>query len=239
MVSSPVSNRSQFRQTSWQRIPLGTVGAVIGELTGCNHVPWRRMKIRGKQREKERAATIDRGMRLVAALQEQEAISFLAEAIERFPEDGQIRLLYATALLAFRPDDVVSQAAKAVELDPNDPGLLVRAAHLVLNRGDVAAARSYAARANELVHPGFVHMSGLHHLNGIFAGMDGNYDVAEEKLRMAVEMDPAFSSFAVDLVKLLVHQGRQDETIGVIDAALRHVPDKSALEQMRGEIASA
>jgi tetratricopeptide (TPR) repeat protein len=131
-------------------------------------------------------------------------------------------LAYASILLPFRPNEVVAEAAKAVELGPDDPLILVRAAHLMFDRGQVEAARSCAARANELAQPDFLLMSGLANLNGRLAAHDGQDDLAEQKFRAAMESDPAFSSFAVDFAKFLASRGRQTEALEVIDEALNH-----------------
>lgn len=194
------------------------------------------MRIRDRKQRKERAAAIERGQKLLAARQEREAIEFLGAAVRRFPEDPEIRVLYASILLAVRPDDVAAEAAKAVELGPDNPVILVRAGHLMLGRGDLAGARSCAARANELTQPDFVLMAGLLNLNGLLAAHDGEDHLAEEKLRGAVESDPFFSSFAVDLANFLAKRGRQAEALEVIDDALDHARDRADLERLRSEM---
>jgi Flp pilus assembly protein TadD len=193
------------------------------------------MKIR-RRNEKELTAAIDRGRRLLATRQEQEAFEYLQVAVQRFPKDPEIRLLYASILLAFQLDEVAGEAAKAVELAPNDPVILVRAAHLLLNRGDVEAARSCAARANDLVQPGFVLMSALVNLNGRLAALDGEDDLAEENLRSAMENEPSYSSFAVELARFLARRDRVPEAVAVINEALKHARDKDHLECVRSEI---
>jgi Flp pilus assembly protein TadD len=194
------------------------------------------MRIRGRKQSKEVSAAIEQGQRLLAAQQEQEAIEFLEEAVRQFPNNAEIRVLYASILLAARPDDVAAEAAKAVELGPNDPVILVRAGHLLLGRGDRKTARSCATRASELVQPDFVLMSGLLNLEGLLAAVDGQDYLAEEKLRAAWESDPSFSSLAVDLVKFLANRERQAEALEVIDDALGHAKEKAELERLRSEI---
>lgn len=194
------------------------------------------MRIRGRKQRKELSAAIEQGQRLLAAQQEQEAIEFLDEAVLQFPDNAEIRVLYASILLATRPDDVAAEAAKAVELGPNDPVILVRAGHLLLGRGDRKAARSCAARANELVQPDFVLMSGLLNLEGLLAAVDGRDDLAEEKLRAAVESDPSFAASAVDFAKFLAGRARQAEALEVIDDALEHAKQKVELERLRSGI---
>lgn len=51
-------------------------------------------------------------------------------------------MLHASILLAVRPGEVAAEAAKAVELGPDNPVILVRSGLLMLGRGDVEGARS-------------------------------------------------------------------------------------------------
>lgn len=194
------------------------------------------MRIRGRKQRKELAATIKRGQELLASQRRQEALDFLGEAVQRFPDDPEIRVLHASILLAVRPSDVAAEAAKAVELGPDDPVILVRAGQLLLGRGEVEAARSCADQAGNLVEPRFVLMSSLVNLEGLIAAIEGKDDLAEEKLRTAWGSDPAFSSLAVDLVKFLANRNRQAEALGVIDDAVEHAKDKAELESLRSEL---
>jgi predicted Zn-dependent protease len=78
---------------------------------------------------------------LLATQKKQEAMEFLGEAVQQFPDDPDIRLLYASILLGFSPDKVAAEAARAVELAPDDPVILVRAGHLMLSRREFKTAR--------------------------------------------------------------------------------------------------
>lgn len=193
------------------------------------------MKIR-RRHEGTLSGTIDRGRRLLAARQEQEAFRHLQKAVQRFPADPEVRLLYASILLAFQPDEVAAEATQAVELAPDDPVILVRAAHLLLNRGTIETARFCAARANDLVQPDFVLMSALVNLNGRLAALDGEDDLAEEHLRFAMESEPNYSSFAVELARFLARRDRTPEAIAVLNEALKHANDEDHLKRVRSEI---
>lgn len=73
------------------------------------------------------AATIARARKLRELGRDpDQALEFLEEAVRRFPQDPELRLLTATVLLALRPDDVAAEVNKAAELAPDDPGTLVR-----------------------------------------------------------------------------------------------------------------
>lgn len=194
------------------------------------------MRIKGRKQKKERAAAIQRGRKLLATQQVQEGHTFLQEAVQRFPDDPEIRLLYASILLAIRPSDVAAEAAKAVELGPDDPVILVRAAHLLLGRGEVEAARAHLNRAKKRVKPGFILMSGVVNLEGRLAAVDGRDDLAEKKFRAAVASDPALPALAIDLAGFLANQGRQEEALEVLDDALTHTEAKDELKRIRAEI---
>jgi len=199
------------------------------------------MKIRVRRQEKERLSAIKRGHELLAAQQVQEASEFLEKAVQRFPGDPEIRVLYASILVIVRPDDATGEAAKAVELGPDEPAVLVRAAHLMLNRGEAETARNYAARANELAQPDFVLRPGLENLSGLLAYFDGNYVLAEEKLRCAFSMEPANRNFIRELAIFLAERERLAEAVSVLDEALEHVRDsrdRDDLGRMRAQMAN-
>ena len=193
------------------------------------------MTIRARK-QRQLTAAIDRGRRLFSSGREQETLDFLERAVKQFPEDPEIRWLYAVILLAFRPEDVAVQAAKAVALAPDDPSILVRVASLLFNRGEVEEARSCAVRANDLAQPDFIFLPELVNLNGCLAAADGDDDVAEEELRAALESEPSSSPFAVDLAQFLARRDRQADAVSVIDEALAHVKDGDALKRLREEI---
>lgn len=196
---------------------------------------WNRMKV--KSREQELAEATDQGRRLFSAGTEQETFRFLEDAVQRFPDDPHIRWLYASILLAFRPEDVASEAAKAVELDPDNPWILVGSGHHLLFGGEQEAARDCADRANELVQPDSPLMASLSNLNGLLASLDGQDDVAEKNLRSAVEGEPDNGPFARSLAVFLAKRGRLAEGAAVLDEALKHVEDNDELECMRDQMA--
>ena len=197
------------------------------------------MKLRGRKQRKELAAAIARGRELLLAGRHQENFEFLGEAVRRFPNDPEVRLLYATTLLEYRPDDVVAEAAKAADLGSGSPKILVRAAHLMLDRGDVDSARAAAKRANELASPEFVLMADLINLLGLLAALDGEDDLAEENLRSALGRQPDNGPFAIDLARYLVSRGRPEEAVEVIDQTLMTTDRRENLERVRAEIAGA
>jgi Flp pilus assembly protein TadD len=200
--------------------------------------PFPMVKITGR-REKELAAAITRGRELRELGRDpEEALEFLEQAVRQFPENPELRLLCSTVLMALRPDEVAAEVAKAAELAPDDPATLVRAGHLLLRCQDREAAQSCAARAGELAKPGFVLMGGLDNLNGLLAAFRGEDDMAEVKLRSAVDREPANEPFAKNLAVFLAERGRLQEGAEVLDEALKHVEKKDEIERMRDRMAS-
>lgn len=196
------------------------------------------MIFKQRRRRRERAAVVARGRQLFADDDDQATLEFLDDAVARFPEEPEIWVLLASASLQVRPETVASSATKAVELGADDPSIQVRAGHLLLGRGEIDAARGCAKRARELAQADFVLMAGLEGLEGKLASLDGEYDLAEELLRSAVDREPEYSTYPVDLARFLCNRDRTPEALAVIDESLQRVRDKDDLERMRIQIAS-
>lgn len=197
------------------------------------------MKLWGKKsRRRELATVIDRGRQLLAEGGEQETYQYLRNAVQRFPKDPEVRVNYASILLAIRPNDVAAEAAKAVELGPDNPVILVRAGNMLFDRGDVEAARSCALRASEVAAPDFALLSGLASLNGLLAAVDGDDALAEAELRAAVQIDPDVSGPTIHLAKFLRSRDRGADAIAIIDSCLRRAKEKGDLEQLRNKMAT-
>lgn len=81
-------------------------------------------------RRLELPVAIAQGHKLLAAGREQRAYEYLENAFQRFPGDLEIRLLYATSLLAIRPKEAIGEAIKAIEQDPQETAQPTRAASL-------------------------------------------------------------------------------------------------------------
>ncbi|MGN6587967.1 MAG: tetratricopeptide repeat protein [Solirubrobacterales bacterium] len=199
---------------------------------------YRRFSLRGRKRRKERTAAIKWGRKLFAAGREQEAYEFLQKAVQEFPDDPEIRLLYATSLLAVRPADAVPEIIKAIDMGPSEPIRLTNAAGILFKMGQVETARSYAARAKELASRDFVFMPYLINLDSHFAALEGNDELAEEGFRLAVKREPDGETFAVDLASFLSKRGRQEEALEVIDKALPQTKRPEPLERLRRDLLS-
>ena len=164
-------------------------------------------------------------------------MEYLEEGVaKRFPNDPEIRLLYGTALLEVRPRVGLSEIAKAIELDPDDPVRLTRAARIMYSMKQFDRARSYAKRAKDLAPENFVFGPELLNLESNFAALDGKDDLAEEGLRLAVEREPEMEVLAWDLAKFLVDRAREEEALSVIDEALKRTKTNKYLKRLRAEI---
>jgi Tfp pilus assembly protein PilF len=197
------------------------------------------MKLKGRNQRKELIGAIEHGRRLLVDREYEDARNFLEGALQRFPKDAEIRMLYATILLEFRPNDVASEAAKAVDLDQDNPAILVSGGQLLLKRGRIEDAQKCATRARERATANFALLPSLLNLEGNLAVFEKDYDLAEEKLRAAVECDPAGVPFATELAKFLRARGRRAEALAVIARTLELSPGKEEdLVRLQAQIAS-
>lgn len=191
-----------------------------------------------KRRNQKRLATaIHRGRTLLVGDNPEEFRQFIQQAVQQFPKDPEIQLLYATSLLEIRPDDVVPQAIKAVDLGPTDPMILTQAASLIFNHGAIETARPYVTRAEELAPEGFIFTAELKGLAGQLRAHDGDDELAEEALREAVNLEPDHEGLARDFAEFLADRYRMEEAVEVIDRALKLTKKKEYLERLRVEMA--
>jgi Flp pilus assembly protein TadD len=194
------------------------------------------MKLGGRRRIRERAAAVERARDLIIEGDDRATYEYLEDAVERFPEDPELRVSLASIYLEFRPDQGRSEAAKAAELGADNPSVQVRAGNLLLGEGDVDGARACARRARTTVGSDFVLIAGLEGLEGGIAAIDGDDDFAEKRLRSAAEREPEYSAYAVDLVQFLARRGRTEEALEVIDHSLETVNEQAKLKQLRGQL---
>lgn len=195
------------------------------------------MRFKLKKHEWDLQAALEHGTKLFME-RDAKALGYIEDAARRFPESAEVRLLLASALITNRPEDVQAHALKAAELAADDPVIQVRAGDLLLSEGDLEAARACVARAQEAAQGDFVIMADLEGLAGRIAARDGNYGVAEEKLRSALRREPQWPSHSLHLARFLWARERTEDALAVIDASLDRVRDKDHLERLRSEIAS-
>jgi Flp pilus assembly protein TadD len=197
------------------------------------------MRLRSKKHERELAAAIECGRGLIREQKDQEALEFLEKAAREFPQSPEIPLLLATVYRGSRPDDISAQLAKASDLGSDDPVIQVMVGHRLLNEGDVEAARACAARVGDLIDDEFALRADLDRLIGRIAARDGDYVVAEARLRAAFRGEPELSTHSLDLARFLWARRRNEDALTVINESLdrvREPGDKDLLERLRGEI---
>jgi tetratricopeptide (TPR) repeat protein len=195
------------------------------------------MWLKKRRYKRELSEAIARSRQLLAEGRHEENLKYLEEGVtERFSDDAEIRLLYGTALLGPKPKVGVSEIVRAIALEPDNPEKLTRAAHLMYDMKQFDQARAYAKRAKELAPEDFVFGPELLSLESSFAALDGNDELAEEGLRLAVKREPKMEPLAFDLAKFLADRGRQAEALEVIDEALKRTKTTKYLERLRTEI---
>jgi Flp pilus assembly protein TadD len=182
-------------------------------------------------------ATLDQARGFIAEGEHQKALDVLEEAARDFPSDPSIPMLLARVFRQISPGRVSPQLVKAAELGINDPAIQVRVGHLLLHEDDVDGARACAARAGELAQGDFEFGADLEGLIGRIAARAGNYELAETKLRSAVRQEPEYASHWIHLARFLWAQGRDEDSLAVLDEALIEAGDKKNLESLRTEVA--
>ncbi len=182
--------------------------------------------------------SIEQSKRLLVGRRDAENLQLLESTIQRFPDDPEVRLLYATALVPFRPNEAPWQAATAIQLDPDSPSRLTRAASLMFYLGELEAARSYTARASRLAPEDFELEADLTNIAGVIAAACGDDALAERALTEATEAEPQREVFARDLATFLADRGRLAEALDAIDRALTRVGDTTQLSRLRADLVS-
>jgi Tfp pilus assembly protein PilF len=186
------------------------------------------------KRKRELAAAIERG-RIMRDEGGAKAATFLEDAAVRFPSSAEFPLLLATVYMEVRPDQVAAQLEKAAELGSGDPAIQIRAGQMLLDGGDIEAARACALRAERSVDGEFV-TAALEGLVGRIAAREGEYTIAEEKLRSALRREPRYDPHAIHLARFLWARDRNRDALTVIDEALEQVRRTDDLESLRIEI---
>lgn len=195
-----------------------------------------RREVKEQIRKEEAWPTIQRGRDLFFHGPEDEATEFLEEAVQRFPDNAEIRLLYGFILLPCHREDGVREVRRAVELDPYESWYLIRAAWKMFDWVSPELARDYAARAREMGGGDSVFGAELVQLEAHFAVEDGEEEAAEAGFRLALEREPGCEWIAVDLAEFLAERGRQDEALELVQQALQTSKSKDVLTRLEAEL---
>lgn len=173
---------------------------------------------------------------LLAEKQAGENLEFFEDAVARFPDDPELRLVYGTSLLVTQPEEAARQVARAASLAPDDPVLLTRGAGILLSAGYTEEAQSYVGHALDLTPDGFVLEADLINLSGCILALHGEAALAEEALREAIALEPSNGPFVRDLARFLVQRGRLNEALEEVDRALGAASDDDDLRDFRREL---
>jgi len=174
--------------------------------------------------------TIQQARALISKGPDSEAYDFLNTAVRRFPDNAEIRLLYASVVLPTHPEEGVLEVVKAVELEPNEPNRLARAADLIYSMGHIELAREYASAARDYGGTNFLFSPELTRLEADLALRDGDKNAAESGYRSAVQLEPHNEALSLSLAKFLAKQGRRGEAVQELERALRVGTEESGVQ---------
>jgi Flp pilus assembly protein TadD len=108
----------------------------------------------------------------------------------------------------------------SIEIEPDDPALLVRAARLMFDIGARESTDSISAQAEKLAPPQCLFWPELDNVRGISLALYGDREEAVRRLRAAHDAEPHSARFARDLAILLNALGRAGEAVGVLDRTI-------------------
>lgn len=155
-----------------------------------------------------------------------EAVTILSEAIERFPDDGN--LLYARALAAEGagdPAQLERDLEKLIAMEPdNAHALNALGYHLADANQRLDEAAGYLEKAIALEPDDAAILDSL----GWLRYRQGAFEEAADLLRRALDMYPD-GEIAAHLGEVLWMQGREEEARAIWDAALIDSPDHDVL----------
>jgi thioredoxin-like negative regulator of GroEL len=114
--------------------------------------------------------TIQHAQDLLRKERYEENFALLTDAVERFPEDPEVRLLYGTMLVMFRPQDAAREIATAISFNTADPYRLTRAAQMLYVLGKFGAAQDYVDWALDSMPDDFALMPALLNVGGQAGG---------------------------------------------------------------------
>jgi Flp pilus assembly protein TadD len=187
------------------------------------------------------APDVDRAEALWAEARRDEAIEALRDLAERLPNESEVHLRLAPMLVVEGDyQGAATHARRAVELEPDDPNVLFRAAAKA-RWGDAAASRSYLEQAKAILAQTtdgafFPFDDEILHLEGVLAFDEGRPHVGLAYLERAAALQPHEVSVGGDLAQAYLHHGRVDDAIDVIREKLAHHPGDERLLRIYNDI---
>jgi tetratricopeptide (TPR) repeat protein len=196
------------------------------------------VKVGWSRRASAPEAVITAADDLIVADDDRRRLAFMRKAARRYPGDARVRLRYAIALIPVARDKVPEQLARAIELDPNNPAHLVRAAALMIDHGEAQTASEWVQRANELAPPDFALAADLKALTAVFADVSGDPVAAERMFDAALAADPASEIVVLYFARFLAKHSRRAEALDLIDQAILAKRSSKLLERLRRQLAT-
>jgi tetratricopeptide (TPR) repeat protein len=160
----------------------------------------------------------------------------LEEAVGWYPENAELRLRLAGALIDEQPGHARPQLVLATEPAPGEPLVLLRVADMYVSLGDGREGALRAARV--CADEDFPFTSDLVWIGGKIALLHDELPLAEQMFDAAFDAQPRKPGFAESLADLLAAQGRDAEAREVIARALRVRPGDGGLLERLVAVAS-
>jgi tetratricopeptide (TPR) repeat protein len=167
-----------------------------------------------------------------------DARQLVRRALSLNPDHPRVQLHWAVELID-QPQQARYHLRRAAELGRGDPAIEYQVACVLLDLGDVDAARLLARRARRHVDGEFRFLPGLVNLTGRLADACGQDDVAERALGLAFELEPEMAWHGRTLAQFLYRQGRDAEALRVTRAALLRAPDDRGLLSLEARLRAA
>jgi tetratricopeptide (TPR) repeat protein len=164
-----------------------------------------------------------------------DARQLVRRALSLNPDHPRAQLHWAVELID-QPQQARYHLRRAAELGRGDPAIEYQVACVLLDLGDVDAARLLARRARRHVDGEFRFLPGLVNLTGRLADACGQDDVAERALGLAFELEPEMAWHGRTLAQFLYRQGRDAEALRVTRAALLRAPDDRGLLSLQARL---
>jgi predicted Zn-dependent protease len=176
---------------------------------------------------------------LAAQGQLDEHVELLRDAMRLHPDEPQLMLRLALAIVEKAPGEADELVRRSLEVGVHDdPEALYRAVSVLYRLGKDDETLRVANEIIALAPQGFRFSIDLEHLVGRMLVRRGLLAEAEPRLRSSFELDPSSHGFGVRLAEMLLQSGRPNDAAEVVAQALVHRPEDSELLRLRTQLQS-
>lgn len=161
----------------------------------------------------------------------------LRHAERRFPDDPDVQLGLADALLMGSSPEAAGQVRRAASLAGGDAQRLTRVASHMFFIGDVSATRDLVAEAWRLASDDFELVALLEYTTALVADVDGDDAVAEQMFEAAFRREPESEQFGRSLALFHAQRGGKRRAREVVEEALKHSPGHDGLLEVQAALA--